>query len=102
MGYAIPHQYEPQIQQIAQSQHITTAEAVDRVVRAGLERIGPTVISDDGKQAKIPEGELSEEEWQQLRAIPMFAFLENLPDSVANSIEAASEQARKETLTPRG
>jgi hypothetical protein len=39
MSLAIPQHYEPQIEQIALSQHITTGEALDRIIRAGLERL---------------------------------------------------------------
>jgi hypothetical protein len=41
MSYEIPHHYEPQIEQIAQEQHISHAEALDRILRAGIERFQP-------------------------------------------------------------
>ena len=41
MSYVIPERYEPQIQEFAQAQHISTDEAFDRIVRAGLERFVP-------------------------------------------------------------
>ena len=38
MSYDIPSQFEPQIQKIAQAQHISTDEALNQVIQAGLER----------------------------------------------------------------
>jgi len=40
LGLDIPHRYEPQILQLAQSQHISRDEALDRILQAGLERLG--------------------------------------------------------------
>jgi len=42
MGYNVPIQYEPQIEQVAQAEHISGDEALDRILRAGLERLIPT------------------------------------------------------------
>lgn len=44
MGLNIPHRYEPQIQEVANAQHITTDEALDRILQAGLERFVPPAI----------------------------------------------------------
>jgi len=41
VSYEIPHRYEPQIQEIAQAQHISTSEALDRIIQAGIERYVP-------------------------------------------------------------
>jgi hypothetical protein len=41
MSFDIPQRYEPQIEQVAQEQHITTDEALDRIIQAGLERFVP-------------------------------------------------------------
>jgi hypothetical protein len=38
MSYDVPIRYEPQIQQIALAQHISTAEALERVIQAGIEQ----------------------------------------------------------------
>lgn len=42
MGLDIPHRYEPQIREVAEAQHITPDEALDLILRAGLERLSPT------------------------------------------------------------
>jgi hypothetical protein len=41
MALDIPPPYEPQIELVAQAQHITKDEALDRVLDAGLERFIP-------------------------------------------------------------
>ena len=45
MSFDIPRQYEPKIRQFAQSQHITTDEALNRIIQAGLERVTAPVES---------------------------------------------------------
>ncbi len=42
MTFDIPQQYEPTIQEFALTQHISTEEALDRIIQAGLERYVPT------------------------------------------------------------
>jgi hypothetical protein len=49
MGLSIPHHFENQIQEVAADQHISTDEALDRIIRAGLERLGP--------KSSLPAGE---------------------------------------------
>lgn len=39
MSLAVPHQWESEIEQIAQEQHITMSEALDRIIQAGLQRL---------------------------------------------------------------
>lgn len=46
MGLDIPRRYETQIEQLAQSQRISTSEALDRVLQAGLERVGSSNMPD--------------------------------------------------------
>jgi len=41
MNYDIARRYEPQIEQVAQAKHITTDEALERIIQAGLERLVP-------------------------------------------------------------
>ena len=41
MALDIPQRYEPKIEQVAQAQHITTDEALGRILDAGLERFVP-------------------------------------------------------------
>lgn len=41
MALSIPSRYEPKIEEVAQAQHITKYEALDRVLEAGLERLIP-------------------------------------------------------------
>jgi hypothetical protein len=41
MSLNIPRQYESQIKEIASAQHISTDEALDRVIQAGLQRFVP-------------------------------------------------------------
>ena len=41
MALDILHRWEPQIEQVARAQNITTDEALDRVIEAGLERLIP-------------------------------------------------------------
>jgi hypothetical protein len=51
MSLEIPHRYEPQIQQIAEAQHISSHEALDRVLQAGLEKLTPPAPpSEKGKE----------------------------------------------------
>ena len=38
ISFDIPQRWEPQIEQIAQAQHISTDEALDRVIEAGVEK----------------------------------------------------------------
>ena len=37
MHFEIPREFEPKIQQVADSEHISEQEALDRIIRAGLE-----------------------------------------------------------------
>jgi len=39
MALNVPPRYEPKIEQLAQSQHITADEALDQVIRAGLDQL---------------------------------------------------------------
>ena len=41
MSYRVPDEYDPQIEEIAKTQHISAVEAVDRVIRAGIDRLAP-------------------------------------------------------------
>ena len=41
MSYAIPPHFEPQLEIVAEAQHITMDEALKRVLEAGLERLVP-------------------------------------------------------------
>lgn len=43
MALDVPQRWESQIQEIAQAQHITTDEALDRILAAGVERLMPHV-----------------------------------------------------------
>jgi hypothetical protein len=53
MSLNIPSHYEPQIQQLAAAQHISTDEAVDRVVKAGLERFVPITMEPPVSNASL-------------------------------------------------
>ena len=53
MALHIPHRYEPQIEQVAQAQHITTDEALDRILQAGLERFAPAAAEPPVSYASL-------------------------------------------------
>ena len=48
MALDVPHRWESQIEEIAQAQHITTDEALNRVIAAGVERLTPS-----GTEARV-------------------------------------------------
>lgn len=44
MALDIPHYWELQIEEIAQAQQITTDEAINRIIAAGVERFTPPTV----------------------------------------------------------
>ena len=87
MSYNFPATVQHGIQQYAKAEHITVDQAALEIVQAGLQSVG----------RKSSKGELTELEWQKVKeADPAFAFFSELPESVIDSIEAASKQTRAE------
>lgn len=91
MSLDLPVSLERDLERYAQANHISTTEAAANLLQSALKV----------EKRKASKGELTEEEWQQLRTIPMFSFLENLPDSAIDCIEAASRETRAERTKPR-
>lgn len=92
MSFDIPASVERDIEQYAQAERISPAEAVVKLIQSGLKA---------NKTKAGAKSDLSADEWQTLRAIPGFAFLEALPDEVADRIETASKRTRAERFSPR-
>ena len=88
----LPASIERDLERYAEAEQISATEAAAKLLKGALK----------AEKRKASKGELTAEEWRQLRAIPTFAFFENLPESVINSMEAASKQTRAERFTPRG
>lgn len=55
MPLDIPSSYEPRIAEVAQAQHISTDQAVGRILEAGLQRLNPVpdylAILDQARQS---------------------------------------------------
>ena len=92
MSFELPANVERDLEKYAQAEHISPAEAAVKFIQSGLK-------SSKRKAAhKVTEADL-----ETLRQnVPIFAFLENLPDDVIDGLEATSKQIRAERLTPRG
>jgi len=104
MSFDYPAAIQQDIQQYAQTEHITADEAALKIVQLGLNAIRkrPGRAKAPSKP-KAPAHEITEAALETLRqSVPIFAFLEKLPDSVIDGMEAASKQIRAERFTPRG
>ncbi|MBS1718568.1 MAG: hypothetical protein JSS72_12635 [Armatimonadetes bacterium] len=55
VSYDIPDQYEPQIRQLAQAQHISADEALDRIIRAGLQHFVSRSKSTSKAKKDVPD-----------------------------------------------
>ncbi len=91
MSFDLPASIERDVERYAEAEHISPTEAAVKLIREALK----------AKGHGPSKGELSEIEWQELRAVPSFAFLEKLPDNVADRMATASKRTRVERLVPR-
>jgi len=91
MSIDLPASVKRDLERYAEAERITPTEAATNLLQNALK----------AKKRQASKGEITEEEWQQLRTIPMFAFLERLPESAIDSIEAASRQTRAERFKSR-
>jgi len=93
MYFEFPASLEREIEQYAATEHISPSEAAVKLIEAALRT----------KKPKPVKHEITEADLETLRVnIPMFAFLENLPDSVVEAMEATSKEIRAERFIPRG
>lgn len=93
MIFEFPASLEREIEQYAAIEHISPSEAAVKLIQDGLRT----------KKRKPVKHEITEADLETLRKnIPMFAFLENLPDSVVEGMEETSNEIRAERFTPRG
>ena len=53
MSLNIPHRYEPQILEVANAQHISTDEALDRIIQAGLDQFVPPAVQPPVSYASL-------------------------------------------------
>lgn len=53
MALVIPDSWERQIQEIAQAQHISTDEALNRIIAAGVERFSPPSVQPQVSYAAL-------------------------------------------------
>jgi len=92
MSFDLPINVERDLERYAQAEHITPAEAVVKFVQSGLK--------SSKRKAKR---QITEADLETLRQnLPIFAFMEKLPDDVVEGMQAASRQFRAERFTPRG
>lgn len=93
MSFDLPAGLERDLERYAQAENITPTEAVVKFVKSGLK----------SSKRKTSGYEVTEADLETLRRnVPIFAFLEKLPDHAIDSIEAANKQARAERFIPRG
>ncbi|AIE86281.1 hypothetical protein [Fimbriimonas ginsengisoli] len=92
MSFDLPASIERELEKYAQSEHISPSEAAVKFIQSGLK-----------SSRRKTTHEVTEADLETLRQnVPIFAFLENLPDNVIDGMEAASKQVRAERFTPRG
>ena len=92
MSFELPASLERDLERYAQSEHISPAEALVKFVQSGLKST---------KRKAKPQ--VTEADLETLRRnVPIFAFMESLPDDVVGGMQAASKQFRAERFTPRG
>jgi len=93
MSFDFPASVERDIERYAQDEHISSAEAVVQLVRDALK----------AKKRNAANRKFTEADLETLRRnVPIFAFLEKLPDGVLDGIQAATNEIRAEGFTPRG
>ncbi len=93
MSFDFPANIEREIERYALSESISPAEAAVKLVQDALRN----------KKPKAPKREITEADLETLRQnVPIFAFLEKLPDHVIDGMEATSKQIRAERFAPRG
>jgi predicted HTH domain antitoxin len=86
------------LETIIRREHVSVEEAVRLAIRTGF-------IEPKNSVAKRREvkHEITDEDLELLRQnVPIFGFLENLPESVVDAMEATSKQIREERPNPRG
>lgn len=94
MSFDFPANIERDIERYARSKHITPSEAAVQLIEDGLRA-----------NEKKPNGKrkVSQEDLEVLREkVPLFAFLDTLPDDVAEAMEETSKEIRAERFVPRG
>jgi len=92
MSFDLPVNIARDLEEYAQSEHISSAEAAVKFIQSGLK----------SSKRKAARKGLSEADWEQLRQDPTVAFFERLPDHIFKQMEAASKQIHAERFTPRG
>lgn len=93
MSFDFPANIQQDIQQYAQEERISSEEALLKLVQTGLK----------ATKRKAVKNEITEANLRTLREnVPIFAFLENLPDGVVDAMEETSKQIRTERFVPRG
>jgi hypothetical protein len=92
MSFDLPASVERDIERYAQAEQLSLNEAAVKLIQTGLK-----------SSKRKSKHEITEADLETLRRnVPIFAFLEKLPDSVIDGIELASEQTRSERFAPRG
>jgi hypothetical protein len=93
MSLDFPANVEREIEQYALSEQISPSVAAVKLVQQGLKT----------KKRNPAKREITEADLETLRKnVPIFAFLEKLPDSVIDGMEAATKQTRAQWFVPRG
>jgi len=88
MSFDLPINVEGDLERYVQDEHIASAEVVVKLVQSGK------------RKAKI---QITEADLETLRQnLPIFAFMEKLPDEVIQGMQAASKEFRAERFPPRG
>jgi len=92
MSFDLPINVERDLEQYAQAEHITPAEAVVKFVQSGLR-------ADKRKAAGRQTEKIDWEQYQQL--VPGVALFQSLPEGVLDDMIKGSRRIRSEKLTPR-
>jgi len=107
MSFDIPKMHFPDdsqeariLEAIIDRDHVTVEEAIRRALRTV--EVKPTAPTKSATKRKAGKGVITATELQQLRAIPTFAFFEKLPETVIDTMKAASKQTRAERFTSHG
>jgi hypothetical protein len=93
MSFDLPASLEREIEQYAQTEHISPKEAAVQLLSEILQV----------KKRKTPKAKVTEADLETLRQnVPFFAFMEKLPEDVVQGMQSASKQFRAEKFIPRG
>ena len=92
MSFDLPADLERELELYALRERISLTDALTKLVKRGLK----------SSKRKV-DVEVTDSDLETLRRnVPIFAFMQNLPEEVVQGMETASKQIRAERFNPRG